>query len=78
MLKIKDGVLLQYADTLSDSAQLSITCPKNALFLLLQGNSEGSQKAMKLEGDTEIIDILMENLIDFSDTANSDFNIVEP
>lgn len=78
MLKIKDGVLLQYADTLSDSAQLSITCPKNALFLLLQGNSEGIQKAMKLEGDTEIIDILMENLIDFSDTANSDFNIVEP
>lgn len=78
MLKIKNGVLLQYTDTLSDDADLSITCPKNALFLLLQENQEGIQKAMKLEGDAEIIEIIMQNLIVFADPANSNFNIIEP
>ena len=38
MLRVKNGVLLVYADTLSDDADVSITCPKNALFAILTNN----------------------------------------
>ena len=78
VLRIKNGVILLYTDTLSDHADLSITCPKNALLLLLQGDFERVQKTMKLEGDTEIVEILMKNLIVFADPVNSNFNIIEP
>ena len=39
MLRVKNGVILVYDNAQSGEADLSITCPKNALLLLLQGNS---------------------------------------
>ena len=53
MLRVKNGVLLVYADTLSDDADVSITCPKNALFAILTNNQETVAKAVKVEGDDE-------------------------
>ena len=45
MLRVKNGVLLVYADTLSYDADVSITCPKNALFAILTNNQETVAKA---------------------------------
>ena len=45
MLRVKNGVLLVYADTLSDDADVSISCPKNALFAILTNNQETVAKA---------------------------------
>lgn len=36
MLRFNNGALLQYSNTSSDFADLTITCPKNALALILQ------------------------------------------
>lgn len=40
MLHVKNGAMLVYKGTLSDKADVSITCPKNALFAILTNNQE--------------------------------------
>ena len=77
-IRIKYGVLLKYENTLADNPDLTVTAPKNALFFILQKNSDGVAKSMKLEGDVQLLDMLMDNLNQFSLGSVSDFNIVEP
>ena len=60
MLRVKNGVLLVYADTLSDDADVSITCPKNALFAILTNNQETVAKAVKVEGSAELLTLMMD------------------
>ena len=52
MLQVKNGVVLVYENTLAENADVSVTCPKNALLFLMQGNLEAFQQAAKIEGDT--------------------------
>ena len=78
MLRVKNGVLLVYADTLSDDADVSITCPKNALFAILTNNQETVAKAVKVEGSAELLTLMMENMNQLPITGTNPFNIVEP
>lgn len=78
MLRVKNGVLLVYADTLSDDADVSITCPKNALFAILTNNQETVAKAVKVEGSAELLTLMMENMNQLPITGTNPFNIIEP
>lgn len=78
MLRVKNGVLLVYANSLSDEADVSITCPKNALFAILTNNQETVAKAVKVEGDAALLTLMMEHMDQFPVTATNPFNIVEP
>ena len=78
MLRVKNGVLLVYADTSSDDADVSITCPKNALFAILTNNQETVAKAVKVEGSAELLTLMMENMNQFPITGTNPFNIIEP
>ena len=78
MLRVKNGVLLVYADTLSDDADVSITCPKNALFAILTNNQETVAKAVKVEGSAELLTLMMENMNQVPITGTNPFNIIEP
>lgn len=77
MLRVKNGVLLVYADTLSDDADVSITCPKNALFAILTNNQETVTQAVKVEGSVELLTLMMENMNQFPITEANPFNIIE-
>lgn len=78
MLRFNNGALLQYSNTSSDSADLTITCPKNALALILQRDMEKISASMKLEGDVSKLELIIDNLNQFEVLENADFNIVEP
>ena len=78
MLRVKNGVLLVYADTLSDDADVSITCPKNALFAILTNNQETVAKAVKVEGSAELLTLMMGNMNQLPITGTNPFNIIEP
>ena len=78
MLRVKNGVLLVYKNTLSDSADVSVACPKNALFAILTNNQETVAKAVQIEGRAELLTRMMENMNQFQITGTNPFNIVEP
>lgn len=78
MLRVKNGVLLVYKNTLSDSADVSVTCPKNALFAILTNNQKTVAKAVQIEGRAELLTRMMENMNQFQITGTNPFNIIEP
>ncbi|MGN0586301.1 MAG: alkyl/aryl-sulfatase, partial [Oscillospiraceae bacterium] len=78
MLRIKNGVLLTYNDTLSDTADMSITCPKDALFFIISNDKDNIAKAVKVEGNAELLTLLAENMDQVPIAGVSPFNIVEP
>ena len=78
MLRVKNGVLLVYENTVSDSADVSITCPKNALFAILTNNQETVAKAVQTEGNAELLTRMMENMNQFPIGGTNPFNIIEP
>ncbi len=78
MLHFNNGALLQYENVQSDSADLTITCSQKALPLLLQGDMTKIQASMKLEGDISKLELVVNNLNQFSVKETAKFNIVEP
>ncbi len=78
MLRIKNGVVLTYNDALSEQADISITCPKNALFYLLTNNKEGIAQAVKLEGDAALFALFTESMNQVPTVGAVTFNIIEP
>ncbi|MBQ8227693.1 MAG: MBL fold metallo-hydrolase [Clostridia bacterium] len=78
MLRFNKGALLQYHDTSSESADLTITCPKNALVFIIQHNTDGINASMKLVGDATKLQLILDNLNQFSFADNAKFNIAEP
>ena len=78
VLNFRNGVLLVQNGTLSDDADVSVTCPRAVLLYLLQGNAEAFIKTAKVEGDVEKLSFIAENLNELSAENVSFFNIVEP
>lgn len=78
MLRIKNGVVLVYENVLAESADVSITCPKNALFAIVTNDQELAEKAIQAEGDTELLTLMMENMNAFPIAGTNPFNIIEP
>ena len=77
VLHIKNGVLLVYENTRREDADVSLTCPKNALLYILQNNKEGLS-ALPMEGNADLIFLLAENMDQFSLAGINPFNIIEP
>ena len=78
MLQIKNGVLLIYEDAWGEDADVSVTCPKNALLYLLQGNADAFGQVANIDGDAELLKLFASNLNALSSIGFSGFNIVEP
>lgn len=77
-LQVKNGVILVYEDTLSKSSDVSVTCPQNALFLLLQGDMDRFVQVAKIEGDMGVLKVFADNLSKADPTRFVGFNIIEP
>lgn len=78
MLRIRNGVLLHYENTVSESADLTITCPKNALFYIVRSDLENAKKSMQLQGDTDLLALLVNNMNQLNLSEAPSFNIIEP
>ena len=78
MLRIKNGVLLVFENTQADDADVTITCPKNALFYVIQGNEAAMAQAIQVQGDASLLSMLAQSMNQFSLAAPPAFNIVEP
>ncbi len=78
MLRIKNGVVLVYSDVLSDQADISITCPKNALFYLLTNNQDGIAQAVHVEGDAALFALFTQSMNQIPTVGAVTFNIIEP
>ncbi|MBQ2967412.1 MAG: MBL fold metallo-hydrolase [Clostridia bacterium] len=72
------GVMLVYKGALAEDAKVSVTCPKNGLLLILQRNSQGIQQYVKIDGDKEYLDRIIDNLTEISTAEDAQFNIIEP
>ena len=78
MLRVKNGVLLVFENVQADAADVTITCPKNALFYIIQGSQEGIAQAVKTQGDAALLTLLAQHMNQFSIAATPDFHIIEP
>lgn len=78
LVHFKSGVMLVYENTLSDNADMTLTCPKNAIFVLLQRNNEAIKKSIRVDGNAEYLDLIVNNLTEFEISGSAKFNIVEP
>lgn len=78
MMQVKNGVVLIYENDAADAPDLTVSGPKNALFFILRNNAEGVAQSLKVEGDTKLLKLFMENLNEFSTTDAQNFNIIEP
>ena len=76
-LHVKNGVLLVYENTLKKDADVSITCPKNALLYVLTNNAEG-MAAVPVQGDASLLTLMMESMNQFQLAGINPFNIIEP
>ena len=79
MIHFKNGAMLQYPNYSSDSADLTITAPTStALSVIYTENMKGINAVLKLEGNIEIMQLIINNLNQINTRENPDFNIVEP
>lgn len=77
-VRFKNGTVLQYENAVHPEAELSITTNKNALFYILENDLAKFSEAAKVEGDEELLKLIIENLNQFDPTKTPVFNIVEP
>ncbi len=78
MLYFNNGALLQYENTNYDDADLTVTCPKAGILLLLQNDIGKIKASMKLVGDVSKLELIVNNLNQFTTVGMPDFNIIEP
>ena len=78
MLRVRSGVLLVYDDVHAEAADVSITCPKDALLLLLGNDPSRMTAAISVEGDASLLTLLVENLNQVPILETSGFDIIEP
>ena len=77
VLHVKNGVLLVYEDAQRTKADVSLTCPKNALFYILTNNQQGLA-AIPMQGNAELITLLAQSMNQFPVQGIMPFNIIEP
>ena len=77
VLQVKNGVLLVYKNTKREDANLTIKCPKNALFYIISNNVEGLA-TFAMDGDTDLLTLLASSMNQFKLVGMVPFNIVEP
>ena len=77
VLHVKNGVLLVYENTHREDADLSITCPKNALLYILQNNVR-AMDGVPMEGNVELITLFAQSMNQVPVQGTVPFNIIEP
>ena len=77
VLHVKNGVLLVYENTRREDADASVTCPKNALLYILQGNVRALD-GVPMEGNTELISLMAQSMNQVPVQGQVPFNIIEP
>ena len=76
-MKKQKVMLLVYENTRHEDADVSITCPKNALLYILQGNVRALD-AVPMEGNVELITLLAQSMNQVPVQGTVPFNIIEP
>ncbi len=76
LIRITDGVLLQFKGADAKDAQLSVTTAKNALLLLLNGDIDTFISKSSINGSTDGLKKLVGNLTELKDLGK--FSIIEP
>lgn len=76
-IKVVDGVMLLYYDTLFDKADATVKCPKIALTMIANGKIDTLSDIVEVSGKTEKLDLIINNMTSFS-AENLTFNIIEP
>ena len=77
LAEVVSGVVLVTENAASADPDISITCPKNALLLMLQRNYDGFSQFASVEGDEELLKTFITNLNQFA-AGSERFNIIEP
>ncbi len=77
VLHVKNGVLLVYENAHREDADVSITCPKNALLYILQGNVRALD-GVPMEGNVELITLFTQSMNQVPVQGTVPFNIIEP
>ena len=77
VLHVKNCVLLVYENTHRADADVSITCPKNALLYILMNNVRALD-AVPMEGNVELITLLAQSMNQVPVQGTVPFNIIEP
>lgn len=78
MLHIKNGVVLVYKNVQSDKADVTITCPKNALFFITTNNQEKIKQTININGNADLVTLLAEHMTEVPTAGPVAFNIIEP
>ncbi len=78
LLRVKNGVILKFADMQSDDADLTVKTKKNALFAILYGQKAQFLASSQVEGDTAVLDKLIANLNQLTLGKPASFNLIEP
>ncbi len=78
LVRIINGVMLKFENCQDENADLTVTTKKNVLFSLIYGKKEQLIQASEIQGNTEIIDVLIKNLNQLTVGKPTAFNIVEP
>ena len=78
MLHIKNGVVLVYKNVQSDKADVTITCPKNALFFITTNNQEKIRQTININGNADLVTLLSEHMTEVPAVGSVSFNIIEP
>ena len=59
-------------------AEVTVTCPKNAMLLILQSDMDTFAQIAKIEGNQNVLDKFASNMNKLSGSGIDDFNIIEP
>ena len=78
MLHFHHGALLVYENKQADDADVTVTCPKNALLYLMNQNVEALESAAQITGNQDVLALFVENLNEYNAAGTADFNIIEP
>ena len=78
MLHFHHGALLVYENEQTDDADVTVTCPKNALLYLMNQNVEALESAAQITGNQDVLALFVENLNEYNAAGTADFNIIEP
>lgn len=75
---IRYGALLYTEGAIDGDPDVTVTCPKNALLYLANGQGEDFMKAADIEGDIDAFELLTGALTNISSGSRGGFNIIEP
>ena len=78
MIHFINGALLIFEDINDSEADVTVTCPKNAMLLILQSDMDTFAQIAKIEGNQNVLDKFASNMNKLSGSGIDDFNIIEP